>query len=231
MSIKIMSMIWEDGPEGPTERFLLLALADIADDRGKCWPSVERIAQRCCMSERNARRILRKLEETGWLETEVHPGRNRTNTYWIRKPDKLSAQTDCQPGQSRPENRTNQTVKPDTAMSAKPSENHQEPSLFGDKAPKPRSRAMALPDGWVPSQKNIEDAYNRGFSDADIRSEAEAFRDYHLARGTTFKDWNAAWRTWLGNARKFAKARPAGGRGGHDALMAGFARYADSLDE
>lgn len=114
---------------------------------------------------------------------------------------------------------------PDSKPDIKPDD------LFGAEAPKQKRRSMALPDGWVPSQKNIEDAYTRGFTDAEIRSEAEAFRDYHIARGTTFKDWNAAWRTWLGNARKFAKARPAGNRGGHDALMAGFARYADSLDE
>lgn len=28
----------------------------------------------------------------------------------------------------------------------------------------------------------------------------ENFRNYHTANGTTMKDWNAAWRTWVGNA-------------------------------
>ena len=29
------------------------------------------------------------------------------------------------------------------------------------------------------------------------------FKDYHLARGTRFVDWRAAWRTWSRNAAKF----------------------------
>lgn len=33
--------------------------------------------------------------------------------------------------------------------------------------------------------------------------EAAAFVDYHQARGTTFKDWSAGWRTWQRNAKKF----------------------------
>lgn len=114
---------------------------------------------------------------------------------------------------------------PDSKPNTKPDD------LFGALPAKPKRKAVGLPNDWVPSQKNIDDAHSREFSDADIKSEAEAFRDYHLARGTTFKDWDAAWRTWLGNAKKFAKARSAGGRKGHDALMAGFARYANSLNE
>jgi hypothetical protein len=129
MSVKVMSWVWEQGPGDATMKLVLLALADIADDEGKCWPSVVRVAQRGCMSERNARRIIRKLEEGGWLQVEQHPGRNKTNTYWIAKPDKaLSALTDCPPGQMEQENRTNSAQKPDKALSAKPSRTIKEPS-------------------------------------------------------------------------------------------------------
>lgn len=33
--------------------------------------------------------------------------------------------------------------------------------------------------------------------------EFEKFRDYHQARGTVFKDWNAALRNWLRKAQEF----------------------------
>lgn len=35
--------------------------------------------------------------------------------------------------------------------------------------------------------------------------EQAAFRDFHVAKGTIFKDWQAAYRTWLRNAVKFAQ--------------------------
>lgn len=72
--------------------------------------------------------------------------------------------------------------------------------------PEKHRRAVSLPEGWVPSEKNILDAQSRNFTDEEIRHEAERFRDYHLAKGTTFKDWDAGWRTWLGNARSFGQA-------------------------
>jgi len=31
----------------------------------------------------------------------------------------------------------------------------------------------------------------------------EAFRDYHTSKGSTFKDWDAAFRTWIRNAARF----------------------------
>lgn len=36
-----------------------------------------------------------------------------------------------------------------------------------------------------------------------IDEHAAQFRDYHSAKGSTMKDWSAAWRTWARNALKF----------------------------
>lgn len=41
----------------------------------------------------------------------------------------------------------------------------------------------------------------------DPVSEFDQFRDHHTARGTTFRDWDAGWRTWLRNAKKFSQPR------------------------
>ena len=88
---------------------------------------------------------------------------------------------------------------------------------FPDEKPPPKKqikRATQIPDGWVPSDRNIQDAISKQFSTEDISHEADQFRDYHTAKGSAFKDWDAAWRTWLGNARKFAGNRPQGQRRG-----------------
>ena len=70
--------------------------------------------------------------------------------------------------------------------------------------------AIQLPEFWVPSDRNIADATAKGFTESEIQNEADRFRDYHRAKGTAFRDWDAGWRTWLGNARKFGGGRMAG---------------------
>ena len=75
MSIKIMSMIWDDGPAKQSERFVLLALAYYANDQGECWPSIAGIARKTCLTERGVQKILRRLSDDGWLLIEVGTGR------------------------------------------------------------------------------------------------------------------------------------------------------------
>jgi hypothetical protein len=42
---------------------------------------------------------------------------------------------------------------------------------------------------------------------ADPEAETEQFLDYHRAKGTTFKDWTAAWRKWMAKASEYAADR------------------------
>ena len=86
MSIKVMSNIWENGPTNQSERFILLALADYANDEGECWPSINGVAKKTCMTDRGVRKILRRLEEQGWLETQHGSGRKNCNIYTIKTP-------------------------------------------------------------------------------------------------------------------------------------------------
>ena len=46
----------------PTPKLVLMALADIADDHGLCWPSVKALARKCSISERSVQRILQVLQ-------------------------------------------------------------------------------------------------------------------------------------------------------------------------
>ena len=75
---------------------------------------------------------------------------------------------------------------------------------------KPKRRASSISEDWEPSERNVEDAFKKQFTPQEIRDEAQRFRDYHLAKGTTFADWDAGWRTWIGNARKFGASRSSG---------------------
>lgn len=47
----------------------------------------------------------------------------------------------------------------------------------------------------------------------DLKEETDVFLDYHRARGTSFSSWDAAWRTWMKKAVKFAKESSRSGNG------------------
>jgi hypothetical protein len=44
--------------------------------------------------------------------------------------------------------------------------------------------------------------------DAADGSDFEFFLDHHRAKGSTFKDWAAAWRTWIKRGAKFRRSQP-----------------------
>ena len=126
MSIKIMSMIWGRGPDNQSERFVLLALADYANDEGECWPSIEGVARKTCLTDRGVRKIMRRLEETGWLEIEAGGGRKNCNLYRIKtlnivQPERRS------PLNVVPENPEPRSLNPEPC-SAEPSGTIKEPS-------------------------------------------------------------------------------------------------------
>lgn len=63
-------------------------------------------------------------------------------------------------------------------------------------------RASQMPENFVPDETAAAIAGKHGMSVAD---ELSRFRDHHLSKGSVFKDWQAAFRTWLGNSAKWAK--------------------------
>lgn len=52
----------------PTIKFVLMALADAADDDGYCWPSIPTLARKTCMDERSVQRVLKDLKESKLVE-------------------------------------------------------------------------------------------------------------------------------------------------------------------
>jgi hypothetical protein len=66
MSLKVMTWAWTV-PLPPSPKFVLMALADEADDSGFCFPSHRRIAQKCSITERSVRRLIRLLATDRYL--------------------------------------------------------------------------------------------------------------------------------------------------------------------
>lgn len=100
---------------------------------------------------------------------------------------------------------------------------------------RPAKKSTSLPEGWIPNERNVSDAEARGYSAAHIRELAEHFRDHHRAKGTTSRDWNASWRTWLANDKRFnperlGRGRAAGNRQGAGNIVDVVARLKAKAD-
>ena len=60
-----------------------------------------------------------------------------------------------------------------------------------------------MPGDWAPTPKHEAKARELGL---DVTAEAEAFRDFHEAKGSTMLVWDKAFFTWLRNATRFGAA-------------------------
>lgn len=89
MSVRIMSRVWEFGPDVQSDRFVLLAIADYCNDAGECWPSIKSICEKVCMSERGVQTVIRRLEASGWLEIKTGNGRSGCNQYTVKTPQEM----------------------------------------------------------------------------------------------------------------------------------------------
>lgn len=65
------------------------------------------------------------------------------------------------------------------------------------------SRRKRIPPDFTPNETGIELARSQGI---DVQEQLQRFHDYHAAKGSVMVDWQAAWRTWVGNAKTFARA-------------------------
>lgn len=83
MSIKIMSAVFEDEALGPTERLIMLALADHADDAGRCYPSIARLCKRTGLGERAIQNNLKALSAKGYVTIIPNAGQGLANLYLV----------------------------------------------------------------------------------------------------------------------------------------------------
>jgi hypothetical protein len=220
MSVKLMQAVFDSATLGPTERLVMLALADHADDDGRCYPSIDRLRQRTGLSERAVQINVKKLADQGYLRVVSGGGKSRPNTYFITPNPAPDAPTNPAYGAPNPAYGAPNPAygapnpaygapnpAPDAPEPSRTVKNQEEPPLVPPK-PKPRRKPETdLPAGWVPNERNIADAESKNFTDEEIDHEADRFRNYHHSRQSRYRDWDAAWRTWIGNARKFRADR------------------------
>lgn len=87
MSYELTSRVHRMKSLSGVKRWVLLILADMANDQGECWPSVATICQRAGISRASTIRAISWLETHGFLMVNRRPvtgNRHMTNLYYVR---------------------------------------------------------------------------------------------------------------------------------------------------
>ncbi|MFS1500733.1 helix-turn-helix domain-containing protein [Vibrio splendidus] len=96
----------------PISKLVLLKLADNADARGVCFPSLNYLAQYCEVSVRTVKRHVNELEKQGFVKRIKRfddSGRQRSNIYQLRLPsDSHIQQADLDQNELSDRDQTNQ---------------------------------------------------------------------------------------------------------------------------
>jgi hypothetical protein len=104
-----MTAVWAL-PLNDSEKIVLLALADCANDEGHCWPGMRSLVAKCSKSERTIQGAIQRLVDGGHLTRREVPGKGCNYTVHPRN--------NCTPAESAPPQGTTQTP---AAVAGKPS--------------------------------------------------------------------------------------------------------------
>lgn len=211
MSVRQITLAWQAACETHTQKLALIALADNASDEGDCWPSISTIAQKCSLSRQGVIDQIRALEKMGIVSAIRCPGMvTKYHLNLVNRVDQSTALT-SQPRGLPPVNRVDwyQSTALTGPVNAIDS-NRKEPSVEPSFEPSVFSSEKKTKSVFsVPSVEMVA-GYFTELEWHDPDALAHEFWDHHQANGWKLKagmmkDWHAAARTWMRNARKFAK--------------------------
>lgn len=83
--MSFQAMAWATKIKLPTyEKFLLIVLANYADDAGKCWPSIETLCNDTGLSRPTVKRTLRKLADRSLIKkVRRSKGNLQTSNFYL----------------------------------------------------------------------------------------------------------------------------------------------------
>lgn len=186
---------------GSTDKLVLLALADWSNDDGICWPSNAQLCRKSGLSERAVRQCIGRLKDAGHLTRDEVPGKGVTYTVH------LGRAADDTPARGAPGRKCPRHVVPKTPARGAPNTlgttNTSPKAKPSERMRAAAKRASALPTGFKPEMAGKTAAVVDGWPPGRLDDEIDAFTDYHQAKGTISKDWQASWRTWVRNSKKW----------------------------
>jgi len=211
VSYKATNWAWELQLKMP-EKFVLVALADMADEQHSCYPGQATLAAMTGASERTVRRALVKLEEDGLISREERrkEGGYRTSDRYVLSVDVTAVHyrsdwpvVDSHRSESpiSPVTQSILTGQSDRYIEEEPPENHQLTTSG------PRKRGSRIPDQFILSAEMKAWAAEE-VPGLDIVAHTREFVDFWRAksgRDAVKVDWVATWRNWMRKAHRWQK--------------------------
>ena len=182
MSIEAMSWVWKHSKTKGSERLVLLALADNANDNGVCWPSIATIARKANLERRYVISILKNLESVGRIQIERRRmGKlNKSNLYTVVMRDTLPSVPEITTGSDTEDTRVVMPATPE------PSINHQLESERGD-GPRPRSNVFSVYEREIgPLTPSIAEKIKLA---EEIHSEEKIIEAFEIASANNARNW------------------------------------------
>lgn len=209
MSVRIMTAVWNVRlPD--SEKIVLLALADCANDEGLCWPSMATLAKKCSKSDRTVQAAIKSLVATGHMSRSEVPGKGcryiiHPTPEAASPPQPLHPRSEFTSEAASPPKGT--TLTPEAA-SDKPSRTITSPEASppsNARAKRDTSKFHRLPADWKPI-RFADDTVAREIVDRRgkdwARAALESFRNWAAnaedkpGKGRKL-DWQQAWANWI----------------------------------
>lgn len=223
MSYELMAAALFAENVNPTRKLVLITLANHANDAGaSCYPSINRIATITGYSRPTVMDALKWLAENGRVERSCAKGRN--TVYQIAPLVKQLYQSNSLTSKAglpvKQLDHTGKVALPELVKQLDPKQSYKQSYKQSEGETHPRNESghaqrATRQKRFTPPTLDEVSAYAR--SRGQQTSMAEAFHDYHTAKGwiigkSTMRDWQAAFRTWQRNESSRARPQPAGTR-------------------
>ena len=207
MSVRLIADVLEkvhDLTSG--QKLLLICLANYANDKGECWPSIASLAAQADVSTRHVSGMLHDLAKRGYLTIQEHAGKSNSYTLSIAEPTNHSSGVNRSAGVNHSSGNPRTTVHPPTNHSSGVPTNHSsskpsyrtviEPSSEPSGGARAK-RAHRIPDDFSVTADLRAWGYGKALTDAEMDRATERFVNYWQGSGKAKSDWAATWRNWL----------------------------------
>lgn len=228
MSIKVMAAVWEIEGIDSSECLVLMALADHADDRGRCYPSIARLAKRTKLSDRGVQKVIARLIEKGFVTVTPSAGQGGANLYTVTATPDVPAIVVADPVGARDVDaqRVNdvhpERGSPRTTGTTPPNDVRKTPER---RSPKPSGTSIEPSKGVVARAPSFDEFWAewplaKNGKDAAQRAWAKLPADRRKLATERAAEWCASWRaanprlndihpsTYLNNKRWEDEAQP-----------------------
>ena len=171
-------------------------------------PSIKTIATGTGLTARSVYRALNYLQRRGWLHRERGGGRGHRTGYCLDMPETVTPVSPFS-GSNADSPVTLSSVNPDNPVTERVtpvSSAYKEGTRKGTRKREARKRATPAPESFAITEELRSWVQSNDLCDVDLKAETEKFLDHHRSKGSSFKDWTAAWRNWIRRAEEWGRS-------------------------